>query len=130
MKKQTKVWLVLSVALSLMALGSACGNKSDTNTPDTSSTTASKSYSGAKGTVTGVVAYTGTPPAPKKIDTSADPVCGQKNPNLSTEETVVKDGKLANTFVYIKDGTTTDGTKIGDYTWPTPSSSVTLDQTG
>ena len=130
MKKQTKVWLVLSVALSLMALGSACGNKSgDTNTPDTS-TTASKTYSGAKGTVAGVIAYNGTPPAPKKIDTSADPVCGQKNPNLSTEETAVKDGKLANTFVYIKDGTTTDGTKIGDYTWPTPSSAVTLDQNG
>jgi len=130
MKKQTKVWLVLSVALSLMALGSACGNKSgDTNAPDTN-TTASKTYSGAKGTVAGVIAYNGTPPAPKKIDTSADPVCGQKNPNLSTEETVVKDGKLANTFVYIKDGTATDGTKIGDYTWPTPSSAVTLDQNG
>lgn len=131
MKKQTKVWLMLSVALSLMALGSACGNKSgDTNAPDNSSTTASKSYTGAKGTVSGVIAYNGTPPAPKKIDTSADPVCGQKNPNLSTEETVVKDGKLANTFVYIKDGATTDGTKIGDYTWPTPSSAVTLDQNG
>src|SRR5436190_3973769 len=130
MKKQTKVWLVLSVALSLMALGSACGNKSgDTNAPDTN-TTASKTYSGAKGTVAGVIAYNGTPPAPKKIDTSADPVCGQKNPNLSTEEIVVKDGKLANTFVYIKDGTTTDGTKVGDYSWPTPSSAVTLDQNG
>ena len=130
MKKQTKVWLMLSVALSLLALGSACGPKSaDTNTPDTG-TTASKNYSGAKGTVAGVIAYNGTPPAPKKIDTSADPVCGQKNPNLSTEETVVKDGKLANTFVYIKDGTTTDGTKVGDYSWPTPSSAVTLDQNG
>ena len=75
MKKQTKVWLMLSVALSLMALGSACGNKSgDTNAPDNSSTTASKTYSGAKGTVAGVIAYSGTPPAAKKIDTSADPV--------------------------------------------------------
>src|ERR1700730_17379732 len=130
MKKQTKVWLVLSIVLSLLALASACNKSQDTNTPDTSTNTGAKTYSGPVGTVTGVVVYNGTPPAPKKIDTSADPVCGQKNPNLSTEDTVVKDGKLANTFVYIKDGTTTDGTKIGDYTWPTPSSSVTLDQTG
>ena len=32
MNKQTKVWLVLSIALSLLALGSACGGGgSDTN---------------------------------------------------------------------------------------------------
>ena len=60
-----------------------------------------------------MIAFNGTPPAPKKIDTSADPVCGQANPNLTTEDTLVKDGKLANVFVYIKDGTTADGTKIG-----------------
>ena len=129
MKKQTKVWLMLLVALSLFALGSACSKSPDTNTP-TDNTTAAKSYSGAKGTVTGVIAYNGAAPAPKKIDTSADPVCGQKNPNLATEEAVVKDGKLANAFVYIKDGTSTDGTKIGDYTWPTPSGAVILDQNG
>jgi hypothetical protein len=129
MKKQTKVWLMLLVALSLFALGSACSKSPDTNAP-TDNTTAAKSYSGAKGTVTGVIAYNGAAPAPKKIDTSADPVCGQKNPNLATEEAVVKDGKLANAFVYIKDGTSTDGTKIGDYTWPTPSGAVILDQNG
>ena len=60
-------------------------------------------------------------PAPKKIDTSADPVCGQKNPNLSTEDTVVTNGKLANVFVYIKDGTTTAGKKIGDFAWEAPA---------
>ena len=31
MNKQTKVWLVLSIALSLLALGSACGGGGDTN---------------------------------------------------------------------------------------------------
>jgi len=34
-----------------------------------------------------------------------------------SEEWAVKDGKLANTFVYIKDGTLADGKKIGDFTW-------------
>ena len=38
----------------------------------------------------------------------ADPACGQKNPNLATEDTVVKDGKLANALVYIKEGTLAD----------------------
>ena len=130
MKKQTKVWLVLSIALSLLALASACNKSPDTNAPETSTNTGAKTYSGPVGTVTGVVVYTGTPPAPKKIDTSADAVCGQKNPTLSTEDTVVKDGKLANVFVYVKDGTATDGTKIGDFAWTAPATAVVLDQNG
>jgi plastocyanin len=133
MFKQTKVWLVLTTVLALAALASACSKSSpDTNaTGDGPSTTATAYVpTGNEGTVTGVVAYNGTPPAPKKIDTSADPVCGQKDPNLSTEDTVVKDGKLANAFVYIKDGTTADGKKIADFTWNVPGDSVRLDQNG
>lgn len=134
MNRQAKVWLVLVVAVSLLALGSAC-SKSGTN--EAGSATSSTEKPAGKpaptndlGTVTGVIAFNGTVPAPKKIDTSADPVCGQKNPNLTTEETVVKDGKLANVFLYIKDGTAADGTKISDYTWSTPTTAVTLDQNG
>ena len=131
MNKQTKVWLVLSIALSLLALGSACGGGVNTNTTTNSSTTAEAApYSGPTGTISGVISYNGTPPAPKKIDTTADPVCGQKSPNLSTDDTVVKDGKLANTFVYVKEGTVEAGKKIGDYAWPTPTSEVQLDQNG
>jgi len=130
MKKQTKVWLSLSLSLSLLVLAVACGgHKEATNeaAPETSSAAKAPPTSGL-GTITGVIAYNGTPPAPKKIDTSADPVCGQRNPNLTTEDTVVKDGKLANVFIYIKDGAATDGTKIGDYAWTAPSAAVTLDQ--
>jgi len=131
MNKQTKVWLVLSIALSLLALGSACGGGVNTNTTTNSSTTAEAApYSGPTGTISGVISYNGTPPAPKKIDTTADPVCGQKNPNLMTDDTIVKDGKVANTFVYIKEGTVEGGKKIGDYSWTTPTSEVQLDQNG
>jgi len=77
-----------------------------------------------------VISYNGTPPAPKKIDTTADPVCGQKNPNLTTDDTIVKDGKLANTFIYIREGTVDGGKKIGDYSWPVPPTPVKLDQNG
>ena len=128
--KQTRVWLCLTIVLSLLALASACGKKSDVGTNDSGPTTAGKTYSGDVGSITGSIAYNGTPPAPKKIDTSADPVCGQKNPNLSTEDTVVNNGKLANAYVYIKDGTAKDGTKIGDYTWTPPSTAAVLDQNG
>lgn len=132
MNKQTKVWLVLSIALSLLALGSACSkSEGDTNKGNTNGTTADATpYSGPTGTISGVVSYNGTPPAPKKIDTTADPVCGQKNPNLMTDDTIVKDGKLANTFVYIKEGTVEGGKKIGDYGWPVPPTPIKLDQNG
>ena len=136
MNKQTRVWLVLSIALSMLALGSACGG-SNTNTTGGANANGGSAtaeggtpYSGPTGTITGVISYNGTPPAPKKIDTTADAVCGQKNPNLMTDDLVVKDGKLANTFIYVKEGSVEGGKKIGDYSWPTPSSAVVLDQNG
>src|SRR6185295_4049085 len=83
MNKQTKVWLVLSIALSLLALGSACSGGGDQKgAPNTNTSAEAGPYSGPTGTISGVISYNGTPPAPKKIDTTADPVCGQKNPNL------------------------------------------------
>jgi hypothetical protein len=132
MSKQTKVWLVLIIALSLLALGSACSKATDDSATSDSASTGAKMYAskGDEGTVTGVVSYNGAPPAPKSIDTSADPVCAQTNPNLTTEETVVNDGKLANAFVYIKDGTLADGSKFADTGFSTPSEAVTLDQKG
>jgi polysaccharide lyase family 4-like protein len=130
MKKQTKVWLVLALALSLGALGSACSKAPVEDTNKNGGSETAVAYSGPTGSVTGVVSFNGTAPAPKKIDSSADPVCGQRNPNLETEDTVVKDGKLANVFVYIKDGTTTDGKKVGDFKWETPTTAAQLDQNG
>ncbi len=133
MIKQTQVWLGLSITLSL-AIASACGGpgtNKGAEPPGNAAATAAGPYSGPTGTVSGVVSFDGTPPAPRKIDTSADPVCGQKNPNLTTDDTIVKDGKLANVFVYIKDGTVDGGgKKVGDYTWTAPTTPVQLDQNG
>src|SRR4029079_14751564 len=133
MNKQTKVWLVLSIALSLLALGSACGGAKDsgTNAPASGgSDAAAAPYSGPTGTIAGVVSFEGTAPAPKKLDTTADAACGKANPNLTTDDTIVTDGKLANVFVYIKEGTVDAGKKIGEYAWSTPSNTVQLDQRG
>jgi plastocyanin len=129
MIKQTKVWLVLSITLSL-ALASACGS-SESPKNGGEAPAASGPYSGPTGTISGVVSYEGEPPAPKKIDTSADPVCGQANPNLTTDDNVVKDGKVANVFVYIKEGTVEGGgKKVADFTWAAPTTAAQLDQNG
>ena len=53
------------------------------------------------GTISGVIRFTGNPPARIPIDMSADPACGQ--PYL-TEQVVVTDQLLANVYVYIKSG--------------------------
>jgi plastocyanin len=130
MNKRTKVWLVLSLVLSLVAVGSNCGGAKESGTNATNATAEAGPYTGAKGTISGVISFNGTPPAPKKIDTGADPACGSANPNLMTDDTIVNDGKLANVFIYVKEGTVEGGKKIGDYSWPTPTTAVTLDQNG
>ena len=127
--KQTKVWLALAIALSLLGIMAACGGGTKTEDGPATPAAGAKAPPSDGGTISGSIAYTGTPPAAKKIDTSADPVCGQKNPNLSTEDNVVTNGKLANVFVYIKDGAAADGTKVDGYAWPA-GSAVTLDQNG
>ena len=77
-------------------------------------------YTASEGTITGKINLTGTAPAPQPIDMSQDANCKAKNPNATTETVVAKDGKLQNAFVYIKDGTLADGSKIGDWTFKTP----------
>jgi hypothetical protein len=64
-------------------------------------------------------------PAPKPINTAADPYCtmAHKTDKLMTEEVVVNPGgTLGDTFVFISDGVT------GNY--PTPKTPVILDQVG
>ena len=70
--------------------------------------------------VSGTVSLAGTAPKAAKIDMSQDPAC--KGPN--TAETVVADGsKLANVFVYVKEG-------FGNRTFDVPKDAVTIDQSG
>ena len=85
---------------------------------------------GNEGQITGTIAFNGTPPEAKTISMDADAACAQYNPNPKTEDVVVKDGKLANVFVYIKDGKTADSKTITNMTWDVPGTPVTLDQKG
>jgi plastocyanin len=131
LSKRARLWLGLIAAISLLALAASCGGGGGGNTNTEEPTTAAKPLpSKDAGTITGKISYTGAAPAPVKIQTDADPACAKASPNLTSEEWVVKDGKVANTFVYIKDGTLADGTKLGDYSSAVPSSPVVLDQNG
>ena len=125
--RNKRFWLALTILLALFALGSACNKGSEG--PTEKKETGGKTPPKGEGTISGTIAYAGAAPVAKKIDTSADPVCGQKNPNLETDDNIVKDGKLANVFVYVKDGTIA-GSKITEYTFATPSTEATLDQNG
>ena len=130
LSKRAGLWLGLIATLGLLSLGSSCskGGGDAEGPADTGGT--AYSSKGDEGTITGTIAYAGAAPEAKKIDTSADAACTSKNPNLSSEDWVVKDGKLAYTFVYIKEGTVDGGKTVAEYAWPTPSGSATLDQNG
>jgi len=133
LSKNARLWLGLIAVISLLSLASSCskGGGDDVENPTTEGGGKTYTAKNNEGTISGVVSYNGTAPENKKIDTSADSACTSKSPDLKTEEWVVKDGKLGNTYVYIKDGTLADGSKIGDYgKWPNMPASATLDQNG
>ena len=58
------------------------------------------------GMVSGTVRFAGKAPAPVKIDMSMDPACSMTGGANDSEQYVVKDGRLANVYVYVKSGPT------------------------
>ena len=55
------------------------------------------------GTLSGTVRFLGKAPAPVKIDMSLDPACATAGDNYS-EQYVVHDGRLANVYLFVKNG--------------------------
>jgi hypothetical protein len=71
------------------------------------------------------VLLSGSPPAPAKVQTAADPYCAkvhQAEPLLSQTVEVGSDGALIDSLVFVKDGVTG--------TYAVPQTPVTLDQKG
>jgi plastocyanin len=124
--------LLLAAALLSFALAACSSDDEEEAEGDGEEAPAAQKYtvSGNEGQITGTIAFNGAAPAPQPISMDADPACAQNNPNPVTETVVVKDGKLANVFVYIKDGKTADGKTISNLTWDTPGTEITLDQKG
>jgi plastocyanin len=81
------------------------GKEAPQATPAAAPVAAVKVDPATLGEVSGTVRLAGKVPAPVKIDTSMDPACGMSgSPEFSSEQYVVKDGKLANVYVYVKSG--------------------------
>lgn len=75
-------------------------------------------------TITGVVNFEGTSPAPEPIDMSEEPTCAEKYTEPPAKQAaVVSEGHLANVYVHVTEG-------LPDLDFPTPSEGVTLDQDG
>ena len=77
------------------------------------------------GNIAGMVTFSGTAPMMAEINMASEETCAAKHSSTPMEEGVVTgaDGGLANVFVYVKEG-------LESLTFPTPSTSVSLDQDG
>jgi carboxypeptidase family protein len=74
-------------------------------------------------TISGKVTFDGTVPPAEKIKLSADPKCVEMHKDgMEKQPIMVKDGGLANVFVYVKTGV--------NGTFPAPTQPVEIDQQG
>ncbi len=75
-----------------------------TTPPPSDSRPAADAPAGPTGSVAGTILFSGKAPAPVLIDTSMDPACTLSGAKVYSEQFSVHDGKLANVFVYVKQG--------------------------
>jgi plastocyanin len=94
---------------------------SQTSAPPAQTAPAISIDSATAGSISGVVSFAGPQPKTPTIDMSQDPSCPSKP--QPAEVFASKDGKLANVFVYIKEG-------LPSGRFPVPSEPVVLDQKG
>jgi plastocyanin len=121
------VW-VSGLGLALAASVVACGGSQETSSKSAEPSSPSAAPAGQKvdtataGDVKGVVTFEGEAPKNQPIKMNADPVCVKENKDPQFQETFeVADGKLANVFVYVKDG-------LGNYVFDTPTETAKIDQ--
>jgi plastocyanin len=128
MNKKTSVTMFGMLCLLGLWLLVGCSKKENTNESQSSAPSSAAQPApaatpidpGTVGSVSGTVKFDGTAPKSSKIDMSQDAACKGTN----TAETIVVDGgKVANVFVYVKDG-------LGDRTFDVPKDAVTIDQKG
>ena len=98
---RTNILLLLALVLCF----SACTSKQSSN-PEQAANSPQRQGTvdpSTAATISGVVKFDGKVPQPQKIDMAQDPACGSQ-PEFD-ESYVVKDGRLANVFVYVRSAT-------------------------
>jgi hypothetical protein len=114
--------LGLALAASVMACGGGSKESAEAPAGAPSGGGGKKVDAATAGDINGVVSFEGTAPKNEGIKMNADPVCVKENPTPQEQETyMVSDGKLANVFVYVKDG-------LQDYSFDTPTTKYEFDQ--
>jgi hypothetical protein len=117
--------LYLVIAAALVCFG--CGSNKPSEAEPAAVNLPQKSVDEANGaTITGKVAFAGTPPKAQQISMDATPKCAQQHPQpaLSEEVIVNSNGTLRNAFVWVKSG-------LPEARWtPEPQGSVLIDQQG
>jgi plastocyanin len=125
MKKKTSIALWGLAASCGLVLLAGCGKKEEqpAATPAASAPAAAPATPidpATTASINGTVKLDGEAPKSVKIDMSQDPAC--KGTNMS-ENVTASGGKLANVFVYVKEG-------LGNRTFDVPKDAITLDQSG
>jgi plastocyanin len=119
---------VLASAAALTALvgcggGSAPASSAAAVSAPAASTPAAPAVKG--GDITGVIKFDGAAPAATPIKMAGDAYCAGAGKGQMTEEFAVKDGKLGNVFVYLKEGVDLAKVPAAD-----PAAGATIDQHG
>jgi hypothetical protein len=119
--------LASAIVLSLFVAG--CSSKPSQTSEQPSSAPAAPAAASVNpataGEITGTVKLVGTAPKMRVIQMGADPACEKTGMGpMHSEQVVVGSGNtLQYVVVYIKSG-------LGNYSYPTPTEAVTLDQKG
>jgi plastocyanin len=122
---KTKKWKAIGVLFGV-ALMAGCGKKETAEEQPAAPAAAAPAPAATPidaataASVSGTVKFDGAAPKAAKIDMSQDANCQGSN---TAENVVVVDGKLANVFVYVKEG-------LGSRTFDVPKDAVTLTQSG
>ena len=121
---------LMAPVLAIAVTAAACGGGSKQEAAPSSSAAPSGAPAASAvdpntaGNITGAIKLEGEAPKPDAIKMNADPVCVKEGKGTTTEFILTGDGgALQNVFVYVKDG-------LGNRTFPTPSTSLVLDQKG
>jgi hypothetical protein len=77
---------------------------------------------GEEGTLIGNIYFEGRPPERKFISMAADAYCDQVNPDAKSEEVLIRSGKVANVFVYVK------GAALDGYAFETPEEEAVIER--
>jgi plastocyanin len=121
--------ICLLTAFAVVTLLAGCSKKPATETPTQASAAPAPVYfqvdPATAGSISGVVHFKGSRPAPKAIDMSEEPACVEAHKGKAHDESLVANrrGELANAFVYVKSG-------LEGKAFAVPPTPVVIDQSG